>query len=265
MSAIESKYKAKINIGRFYQVLGILIMFAIIPWMRLVSFYVNDRALIQGGIMALIVSGQLVFRHGKRYLQQSADQILETDQRSPILLLRAFRMDNILIDRPKKLFFTRLRLRRDLIVPITFEEALTEVLQTAGPVIAIGRPGESLPPLGASRTYVSDNEWQIKVHDLAASSSYLVIIMDKTDGVQWEIEHIVPLFSKRKVLIVFPPTHFYTDLMQINTMLYKLGIDINIDNELVAIAFDDKGKLIKISSKSNSMRKRLKLIADYLD
>ncbi len=43
----------------------------------------------------------------------------------------------------------------------TLEEAAEKILNAWGPVIAIGRPGEGLPPAGAAREYVAGDAWQV--------------------------------------------------------------------------------------------------------
>jgi hypothetical protein len=45
-----------------------------------------------------------------------------------------------------------------LLSGLTQEEQLVEALKPAGPVVAVGRPGERLPPVGARRIYLVDDE-----------------------------------------------------------------------------------------------------------
>ena len=48
---------------------------------------------------------------------------------------------------------------------ITEEEQLAKVVAEIGSFIAIGRPGENLPTLGAIRLYTGDADWQESVLD----------------------------------------------------------------------------------------------------
>ena len=56
----------------------------------------------------------------------------------------------------------------ELISVRTPEQELADILEHVGPVVAVGKPGEPLPELGAARLYVSHDEWQGKVHDVDA-------------------------------------------------------------------------------------------------
>jgi hypothetical protein len=49
---------------------------------------------------------------------------------------------------------------------LTEEEQLAMVMNEIGPFIAIGRPGEQWPELGAARMYVGDDEWQATINNL---------------------------------------------------------------------------------------------------
>jgi hypothetical protein len=44
-----------------------------------------------------------------------------------------------------------------------------------GPFVAIGRPGERLPQLGAIRLYVADPEWQEMVTRLMSEAALVVL------------------------------------------------------------------------------------------
>lgn len=77
-----------------------------------------------------------------------AKDVVERDPRRPVLLLRSFADDGLRI---KGLESTE---------AFTFEEVITGALRRWRPVVAIGRPGESLPESGAAREYVTHEGWQ---------------------------------------------------------------------------------------------------------
>jgi hypothetical protein len=62
------------------------------------------------------------------------------------------------------------------------EQAIVKVLRKYGPVIAIGRPCEALPPLGAARFYVSDELWKSKVEDTARVARLVVWATGLSEG-----------------------------------------------------------------------------------
>jgi len=71
----------------------------------------------------------------------------------------------------------------------------------AGTPVAIGRPGEALPPRGAYRVYVPDDAWQEKVSRLLEQAKYVVLYVDFTPGVKWEIQKALEGYREKLILI----------------------------------------------------------------
>jgi hypothetical protein len=90
-------------------------------------------------------------------------------------------------------------------VKISFEEVVTDYLWRYGPVVAVGRPGEGLPPLGAARDYWPDKTWQEKVQALLEEAPLIFVVVGRTTGVAWEIGKIVELGLVRKLVLLLPP------------------------------------------------------------
>jgi TPR repeat protein len=59
-----------------------------------------------------------------------------------------------------------------------------------GPVVAIGNPGETLPPLGACREYHKNDAWQGRILELAAKAGLIVVILGTSPSIRWEIQQI---------------------------------------------------------------------------
>ncbi len=83
----------------------------------------------------------------------------------------------------------------------TIEQQMTVALKSVGPVIAIGRPGEKLPQLGAARFYVSDDLWQKKVEEIVRESQLIVWMTGTTEGLGWEISHLTENIKPRRLLL----------------------------------------------------------------
>jgi hypothetical protein len=143
-------------------------------------------------LFPLLKASQRRRRQWRRVRAPDAANVLATDPRPPIVLLRAFRADGA---------DANAALPAD--VPISFEEFLVEPLRHYGPVVAIGRPGETLPPLGAYREYVAD-DWQGRVSELLKTSGIIVAILDDTAGLRWELEQIDTLGLRQRLLLVLP-------------------------------------------------------------
>ena len=96
------------------------------------------------------------------------DELARPDARRPILYLRSFGLD----ERVNRRTWTERFL--GTYPTETGEQALSKALRPYGPTIAIGRPEEKLPALGAARFYVSHDRWKQKVSDVAAEAQFIV-------------------------------------------------------------------------------------------
>ena len=140
------------------------------------------------------VLDNLLYRNAlrrRRVTAAPAALLQERDQRPPVLFLRSFSDD----ERQVKAEEIRFEL----------EEAITAQLWHRGPVIAIGRPGESLAPAGAARQYVGSEEWQGRVLQLIRESSMIVVLLGTTGGVKWELNQVFTLGHAEKLVAVVPP------------------------------------------------------------
>lgn len=143
-------------------------------------------------VLKLIKISRALALERLKYIAPQAGEALAQDGRRPILWLRSFGSDGseaaCIIDQD---------------VPLTFEQMITEPLSKYGPVVAIGRPGEELPPLGALREYVGD-DWQIRVRELLLSAAAVVAILDDTPGLLWELKQIVDLDLHQRLILIIP-------------------------------------------------------------
>jgi hypothetical protein len=143
--------------------------------------------------IALAGFGVKTLRYGKQLVAKDANAVRVEDPRAPVLYLRPFAIDSVL-SRP---------IGSDSSPTSTSqEEDLVEALCDYGPVVAIGRPGEPLPTLGAARMYVDDDHWKERVSDLLAESSLIVLVTGDSPGLIWEVAQTVEL-GKPSSLILF--------------------------------------------------------------
>lgn len=87
----------------------------------------------------------------------------------------------------------------------TYEQVLARLLKKVGPPIAIGRPGEDAPELGAARIYVGDDEWKEVAGEMIQRAAMVIVTVGKTPGVRWEIEHVLKDLQPERLLFFFPP------------------------------------------------------------
>lgn len=161
---------------------------------------------IRRDLLAVVLVGVLIWilpkclRFGKGSLREwaqlcspNAETVQSIDHRSPVIYLRSFGDDGAEI--PQEV--TRPNF-------LTYEHTVLKRLQIFGPCIAIGKPGEELPELGAARLYVAHDQWQAKVAELLQSAAYVVICASRSGGLIWEIEHAFTRLPAHKVILMFP-------------------------------------------------------------
>jgi hypothetical protein len=127
---------------------------------------------------------------------KTAEEALEkAGSKRPVFYLRSFQLDER-VDKPS---FAERYLG---IIPVANpEQRLTAALAKVGPVIAIGRPGEKIRALGAARFYVSEDLWHEKVADVVKVSQLVLWATGVTDGLKWEISHLIEKLPPEKLVL----------------------------------------------------------------
>src|SRR5262249_17876664 len=136
--------------GTPLQLISILANFLAGAPLGLAQVWANVLKSIEGVAKLLVPIGgfllaRALWRVGRRLNLRHRTEIILRDN-PPVLLLRSF-TDDVAGIPPNMLIPRWFRRRKRL------EETIGEQLTGAGPFVAIGRPGERLPQLGASRLY----------------------------------------------------------------------------------------------------------------
>jgi hypothetical protein len=159
-------------------------------------FFFKEAAVRLLPLVGVLLLARALWRVGRRLNRRRRNEIILRDK-PPVLLLRSFTDDVAGI--PPNALIPRLFRRRKRL-----EETIGEQLTGAGPFVAIGRPGERLPQLGASRFYLDDSEWQAIVEAFIARSELIIMIAGKTNWIQWELANVLRQDRIAALLIVFP-------------------------------------------------------------
>jgi hypothetical protein len=77
-------------------------------------------------------------------------------------------------------------------------------------VVALGNPDDAIPPYGAARGYFDNETWQQAVARLAQASSAIIICLDDTDGIWWEVDQIAANNIVQKTLFLIHPRNSAT-------------------------------------------------------
>lgn len=163
-------------------------------WSQLVNELFKQGAKIFAAMGAIAI-GYL----GKKLTTRSANELLRKDPRPPVLYLRSFGVDDDQVnEKLRGAFWKETRL--------SVEEQMASELHRIGPVVAIGRPGERLPTLGAARVYVADADWQDVVTQLATHAALLVLRVGETAGFWWELERAAKIADGTRVVLFLPST-----------------------------------------------------------
>lgn len=129
----------------------------------------------------------------KRNISADGWSALRSDPRQPVLYLRSFPVDELLA-RTGETATDYFR---------TEEERLARAFAQIGPLVAIGRPGEPLPPAGAPRVYVG-NDWQRTVRELLDRAQLVLVGAGRGDGLRWELELVSATVDPRRVVVLLP-------------------------------------------------------------
>lgn len=149
------------------------------------AVYIRTAMLMVGTIAA-----DPIIRYFRRRLLanravRAADQLAAPDARRPVLYLRSFALDETIAQPPLGAIVMGASSHN------TSEQAMVASLGRLGPVIAIGRPGERLPPSGAARFYSADDTWRSKVANAAAAAQLVVWTSGTSPGLVWEIGYLL--------------------------------------------------------------------------
>jgi hypothetical protein len=138
---------------------------------------------------------------GRRIRARGGERALADDSRAPIVYLRPFDADGAQI---ATAWSSRVRMSFWDQYGTTYEERLARILRKVGPFVAVGNPTEDLPLLGAERLYAADEAWQTTVDDLTAGAGVVLLQAGESEGLAWEVHHVVALGAPERVILSLP-------------------------------------------------------------
>jgi len=164
----------------------------------------DARPYVWGVAALLLIGGPLLAKFGRQLRAQSGETVLAGDARI-VTYLRSF-VDDADADRVRTQLSAQQLVMGSAIGAslATEEEQIALALAEAGPLVAIGRPGERLPQLGAARVYVDDDSWQDKVIEMIDRSNLVLMRAGETDGFWWEIARVREHMQPARVIILLP-------------------------------------------------------------
>ena len=142
-------------------------------------FDLNPTALIVGVICWAVLI--LLYNRWRERHQPRADEVLARDTRKPVLYLRPFSEDAVTFSGfDDRTYDGKLRA----------EPLILEPFKILGPLVAIGRPGEDMPPWGgAARLYAGD-DWQSRFQELLDQAQLAVLFAGTSRNCLWELGQV---------------------------------------------------------------------------
>ncbi len=135
----------------------------------------------------------------------SVSEALGDSKRRYILYLRSFTADEIILPKPRLPLLSKVLSLRPF--PVHIEEELFDVTDGYLPLIAVGRPGESQKLIGglAYRDYLKDENWQTYVREKILAADSIVLLLNSTGGVLWELENVLSHSASAKTVFLIDP------------------------------------------------------------
>jgi hypothetical protein len=146
--------------------------------------------------------GALFFTLAQSKIRFSITERTKSDLRKPVLFLRAFKDDQVKLRQARLGWGARIGRWLENIGDL--DRMLLEEATPYGPVVAIGKQDDAWPPYGAARGYFDDKTWQSAVLDLAERSMAIVLCVDETEGIWWEVEHVAARYPDKTLVLVHP-------------------------------------------------------------
>jgi hypothetical protein len=146
---------------------------------------------------ALVYVGYRCFGRAQRWEELPADEVMAEDTRPPVLYLRSFKDDPRVARQMGMSGADGFRITNE-------ESEIAAIFNKVGPVIAIGKPGEAMPYVGAARIYVGKGDWQACVQDLMSQARLVILRAGNTQGLWWEIAESVKRVKPEKLIFLIP-------------------------------------------------------------
>lgn len=258
------------------KIIGIILLLSAFALWTFIWLSRMNNIILNTIAIALTLFGADYFREGKQETQDTLEEKLKKDQRKPVLWLRSFDRDYIGI---KWSFFSLRTITRNLFLHpdfynkgaftdySTFEGELVNRIDKIGPVVALGRPGEKLPPLGASRAYVAHTDWKEEIKSLIIKSQKIVLILDFSKSVIWELNEIFQNGQLKNLTIVIPDNHTnwqtgYAELSNQFSFLPKV-----LPENAIAIGFKDNwtNRILTLPDIETGTLSKIKLLHNFIE
>jgi hypothetical protein len=137
------------------------------------------------------LAGLWAFYRTMRHAKLRGSQLRARDTRQPVLILREFDDDALGVARFNP--------------GPSFEHFFAAELDRIGPTVSVGRPGERLAPLGASRDYLDGPDWQTRVSTMIEDAAVAAFLLGDSENLLWEFRKAMATRGRERALVIVPP------------------------------------------------------------
>jgi hypothetical protein len=181
---------------------------AVVLWITAAATSTNG--IFQAGTFSM-AAGLGAIAIARRAAQPDAAAVLARDPRPPVIYLRPFEQDQEIFAklpwnwRNYRLYLRQILMRRKSL-HMTLEDFLSpEIANRIGPFVALGNPLDFVPPDGAARAYVADEEWPKHFADMVRRARCMVLLAASSEHVMWELKEIRALGLESKLFVLTRP------------------------------------------------------------
>ena len=188
----------------------VLLLLAPVVWISAIALEAGGLA---GFGAACAAGGLACFSIARRSHLPDANSILLHDMRAPVVYLRAFEREAEPFARfsggPRTLLrdVARSIITREHWWSKTLEAYLeAELTRQIGPFVALGNPGDFVPPeRGAARVYVADEAWKQQLDEWLQRAAAILVLPEVSANVSWELRRVGDLRCTRRLFILTRP------------------------------------------------------------
>src|SRR6266508_4543781 len=162
----------------------------------------RETGALFGTLLPPLLIASFLYRQARRHaMLRATDLARRKGNDAAIVYLRSFADDRL-----------KMRARAangrwwlESVLRVSFEEVVVDHLWRVAAVIAVGRPGEKVGPLGAAREWLSGDAWQPAVERIVTQARLVVLVLGRTEGVAWEFAKLKELGCLHKLVLLVPP------------------------------------------------------------
>jgi len=161
----------------------------------------NSLHSIEWGVVGLVVS-LAATGLGYRHLEKVISSPKDIAGIPYVLYLRPFGIDVRLARREQRVLSALARGIFPTLGMSTDESRLALSLRWAGPVVGVGQPRETAPFHGATRIYLSGDNWKQSVRELMIGSRLTVLVLDRRKSMLWEFSEALRVLPPERLIVL---------------------------------------------------------------